>query len=545
MAKSLQEALKIFGNLDDAGGSDSPRERFRRYLRDEVFTPEILREYVRTCQLTEGLQYVRAMQDIVNRIGELLGFRVIHGRYHSDSGPVTIDGHWRSDAGHQYLIEVRCGEERPPDPGRMRNFARLLHMAGKLPELNTVVGVYVESKGKVADGSVQRKILESPGKPLIRVVSVDMLIHFYELIRASEISFEDVDRMLSEGSVDIDSGVLSTDSAISSGNESMSNAAHTPQQSNARTPGPTQPNKVPPPRSMQEVARLLEEVNRAGKTAAPQQTKNATQGRSMPHQNAVTRKKEIRLTNLSSGQSASRTGAPQSGNYSPGAAALMVDEAENAAPGFNATLNDSRMNMMPELPAGSWRESLTATDEQLFDAVSGVRKKPFIHFGLGRKGTEKAEEKHAEGVFSGIFAGLGRHSKPKKKAHPIAENYEKVTVGEVIKPDTGKLDIPAPTSAKVESVQPARVEQPTRSAPPPAHVQETPAEPLPVQPVKGEPAALEEHDALIRIIRRLWPYPEFRDYAVDVFTCGAKAHDLNRDDVEELLSLVEVHSRRR
>jgi len=208
MAKALYEVLQFFGPLDDVGGADSARERFRRYLRDEVYSPEVLLEYVAATDELPGLQRVRAMQDLANHVGELLGFEVIHGRYHGENGPVTIDGHWRSDSGRQYLIEVRAGDAAPPDPGRLRNFARLLHMAGKLPEPHNIVGIFIGNRAEVETGNLQRRVLESPGEPALRVTSIHSLIRLYELIRASEVSHEEVDRILSEGGVDIDSAII-------------------------------------------------------------------------------------------------------------------------------------------------------------------------------------------------------------------------------------------------------------------------------------------------------------------------------------------------
>ncbi len=575
MAKSLQEVLQFFGQLDDAGGADSPRERFRRYLRDEVFAPEALQAYVNDCAALRGLQRVRAMQDIVNRIGELLGFEVIHGRYHGDNGPVTIDGHWRSDSGHQYLVEVRAGEMTPLDPARMRNFARLLHMAGKLPELDSIVGIYAAERNDIETGDIQRTLLESPGTPALRAISVGALIRLHELIRASEIGHEDVDRILSTGSVDIDSSILALGPRDSLNPPDMSEVVQASQSTPNSPAGQTPQVSAPRRRSLDEVAAMLEDINHSRHAAADEAAP--------PSRDAVTGKKEIHLTNIPPMPQAQTAPAFMAHGQQATATAL----AEETAPGFNATLNDTRMNMMPDLPADSWRDSLTKEDEQLFDSISGTRKKPFINIGLGKKGADKpvsdaaektAEKKSADGIFSGIFSGLGHSSKSEKASGMAAENFEQVTVSDLIKPDAGnrvdrtlplKPETPAPLPSSAPTPPPAqetRVEKPVSApAPEPVSAPVAPQVTAPAaapamtakespQPAtmaaapvitKGQPAALEQHDSLVRIVSRLWPYPEFRDYAVDVFTCGAKAHDLARDDVEELLSLVELHSRRR
>ena len=605
MAKSLQEVLQFFGPLDDAGGADSARERFRRYLRDEVFTPELLHDYVNGCESLSGLQRIRAMQDIINRTGELLGFHVIHGRYHGDNGPVTIDGHWRSDSGRQYLIEARAGEMTPPDPGRLRNFARLLHMAGKLPELHTITGIYVADRTEVETGNLQRGLLETPGEPALRVVSVGSLIRLYELIRASEVSHEDVDQILSEGGVDIDSSIIAMNPPSAGEGSLNAEVQRERAQTPAAPPVTHESVQTTRPRSMEEVSRLLEEINQPGRLGVQQTQPPAASTEAASDRNAVTRKKDIQLAGLPPRQSIGNAPPAMSGMAQQATATAL---AEDAAPGFNATLNDTRMNMMPELPEDSWRDSLTKDDEQMFDAISGARKKPFINVGLGRKNAGKPAkdvaktpaEKSADGIFSGIFSGLGRPSKREKAQPASTENFEQVTIQDLVKPDAGNRvdrqpEILQPEVAlRVESAAPAQAEETPapRTAPEAPHI-ETPAPsaqpgqfevaasaagvttppiitPPPVSPsvspsveepkrqttqsgvkrpapeaTTGQPASLEKHDALMRIVGRLWPYPEFRDYAVDVFTCGAKAHDLERGDVEELLSLVELHSRRK
>ena len=601
MAKTLQEVLQIFGPLDDAGGSDSARERFRRYLRDEVFIPEVLLQYVSASESLTGLQRVRAMQDIINRIGELLGFQVTHGRYHGKNGPVTIDGHWRSNAGHQYLIEVRTGVDTPPDPARMRNFARLLHMAGKLPELHTIVCLYVADREEVDEGKIQQTLLESPGKPDLRVTSVSSLIRLYELMRASKVSHDEVDKVLFEASVDIDSRVLALDQELPSApapgespGQQKDTAGQPPQQKSAEGTEPAEPASGA--REMEQVARMVEEVSRPEKDSE-EPVEAATANEQVPEQDQVTRKKEIHLTNLASRQSAA------GGAISTESAQTetTASRPEDIAVGFNATLNESSMNAMPDLPQDSWRDSLTSSDEQLFDSISGTRKKPFISMGLGRKNAGKTDrtssreagadadaDKSPDGIFSGIFSGLGRQSKPAKTRGVSMDSFEQATIEDLIKPDAGppverkpELKIPTldesapagkvstpqksaeeaktaadvkraasdaakPKSAAGDASRPQiAAEQKATVTPPVFSPGEAGKTATPAHSSKGQPAALEQHAALIRIVCRLWPYPEFRDYAVDVFSCGAKSHDLARADVEELLSLVELHSRRR
>ena len=73
---SLNEIFELLGRLDDSSGEDVPRERFRRYLQEHVTQAGQVRDYVEECLRQPGPQYSRALQDLVNHTGRLLGYAV-------------------------------------------------------------------------------------------------------------------------------------------------------------------------------------------------------------------------------------------------------------------------------------------------------------------------------------------------------------------------------------------------------------------------------------------------------------------------------------
>ena len=73
MSVSLNEILDLVGPLDDTAGDDTPRERFRRFLRKNVHEVGEIRDHIEQCLRTSGEQYNRALQDLVNYAGEFLG----------------------------------------------------------------------------------------------------------------------------------------------------------------------------------------------------------------------------------------------------------------------------------------------------------------------------------------------------------------------------------------------------------------------------------------------------------------------------------------
>jgi len=87
----LEQVLELVGDLDDAPGEKTPRERFRRFLSQNLTSVGAVRDYVEECLRSSGEQYNRALQDLVNHLGRLLGFDVtcgaaVHLRGHQPLG---------------------------------------------------------------------------------------------------------------------------------------------------------------------------------------------------------------------------------------------------------------------------------------------------------------------------------------------------------------------------------------------------------------------------------------------------------------------------
>ena len=99
MSITLQQILSLAGPLDDVIGPDTPRERFRQFLQENVTRVGEVRDYIEECLRTSGQQYSRALQDLVNHLGHFLGFTVSFGRYQGVPGQVGFDGHWQSSSG--------------------------------------------------------------------------------------------------------------------------------------------------------------------------------------------------------------------------------------------------------------------------------------------------------------------------------------------------------------------------------------------------------------------------------------------------------------
>jgi hypothetical protein len=67
MSITLHQILTLAGKLGDSSGSDTPRERFRTFLQENVTRVGEVLDYIEECLRTSGNQYSRALQDLEKR----------------------------------------------------------------------------------------------------------------------------------------------------------------------------------------------------------------------------------------------------------------------------------------------------------------------------------------------------------------------------------------------------------------------------------------------------------------------------------------------
>ena len=107
MSIALKQILDLVGKLDDTPGEVTPRERFRRFLKENITEVGQIRDYIEECLRNSGDQYNRALQDLVNYLGHFLGFGVTFGRYHGVQGQIGFDGLWKSPTSFFIVVEVK------------------------------------------------------------------------------------------------------------------------------------------------------------------------------------------------------------------------------------------------------------------------------------------------------------------------------------------------------------------------------------------------------------------------------------------------------
>jgi hypothetical protein len=207
MSISLDELLGLVGPLDDSPGDDTPRERFRRYLKSNVKEVGQVRDYIEGCLRRSGDQYNRALQDLVNFTGRLLGFDVTFGRYRGVQGQIGFDGYWKSPAKFHIVVEVKTTEAYAIKTATLLNYRNKLISDGTIPDQDSAIGLYVIGKPDPEVRNLENAILGEKITQQLRIISVDSLLSLAEMRSEFGMSDEDVLAILRPSRPTIDSVV--------------------------------------------------------------------------------------------------------------------------------------------------------------------------------------------------------------------------------------------------------------------------------------------------------------------------------------------------
>lgn len=196
MGITLKQILDLVGKLDDTPGDETPRERFRAFLKTNVQEVGQLQDYVQECLTNSGDQYSRALQDLVNHLGHFLGFEVTFGRYKGTQDEIGFDGHWQSPTGFHVVVEVKTTEVYPIKVTKLIGYVDHLIEQGKIPDWNHTLGLYVVGRPDPEIKQLENNIIahmtrEGNARPL-RIISVESLLSLAGMMSEYEVSHEDI-----------------------------------------------------------------------------------------------------------------------------------------------------------------------------------------------------------------------------------------------------------------------------------------------------------------------------------------------------------------
>jgi hypothetical protein len=192
MSVSLNEILDLVGPLDDSAGEDTPRERFRRFLRKNVHEVGEIRDHIEQCLRTSGEQYNRALQDLVNYVGEFLGFKVEFGRYRGVQNQIGFDGLWQSPTGLNLVVEVKTTETYAIKTATLVGYADELISEKRIPSWDAALGLYVVGRPDPELRQLENAIVAEKRTHQLRVISVESLLSLAEIMSEYDVTHEDM-----------------------------------------------------------------------------------------------------------------------------------------------------------------------------------------------------------------------------------------------------------------------------------------------------------------------------------------------------------------
>jgi hypothetical protein len=191
-APHIDEVLALVGRLDDSTIEDPARDRFRAYLLENVTDSALLQTYIGQCLEKADEQHVRALRDLINHYGRLLGFEVTFGPYEWLPGQVGFDGHWISPWGLHIVVEVKSRETFAAQrPSLARSIEQLIG-SGTIPNWDLALGLYVISHPDLPVNHLEKAILDEKQTHQIRTITPQSLFVLGEMMRCSTLSQQDV-----------------------------------------------------------------------------------------------------------------------------------------------------------------------------------------------------------------------------------------------------------------------------------------------------------------------------------------------------------------
>ena len=192
MSVNLTQILNLVGKLDDSPGDDTPRERFRGYLRENVKEVGRIRDYVEECLRNSGDQYNRALQDLVNHLATFLGFDVTFGRYQGVLGQPGYDGLWKSSADFFVVAEVKTTEVYAIRTATLVGYVDDLISGKKIPNWDHALGLYVIGRPDPELRQLESSVIAEKRIHQLRIISVEHLLTLAESKSEYDISHEDI-----------------------------------------------------------------------------------------------------------------------------------------------------------------------------------------------------------------------------------------------------------------------------------------------------------------------------------------------------------------
>ena len=201
----LLTLLELVGDLHDSTEPGSASERFRKYLRENIRQVEDVRAYTSDALAQSGEQFSKALQDLINHIGQLLGFDVVYGRYRGVRGEIGFDGFWQSPTGWPIVVEAKTTDVYTVKTATLLGYINSLISEGQIKDAANVLGLYVYGRFDAQTSQLENAIIVEGRRERLRVVSVDALLNLLELKQEYNLPHDAILGLLLPAPVKVDS----------------------------------------------------------------------------------------------------------------------------------------------------------------------------------------------------------------------------------------------------------------------------------------------------------------------------------------------------
>lgn len=169
-AKSVQQIITIAGDGNLTDGSLTSEE-FRSFLSN--ISTDLIQKYTDQCLQDSFSGSGFVLQDIVNQIGQRLGFMVTYGRYRGTTAHIGYDGLWKFPKGHTIVLEVKTTDAYRIDLNKLSDYRKELIKNETITEKESSVLIVV---GRKDTGDLEAQIRGSRYAWDMRLISVDALM---------------------------------------------------------------------------------------------------------------------------------------------------------------------------------------------------------------------------------------------------------------------------------------------------------------------------------------------------------------------------------
>jgi hypothetical protein len=189
---TLEQVLALVGNLDDTLGENTARDRFRSFLLENLTNIGDMRDYIEECLRHSGDQYNKALQDLVNHLGRMLGFEVTFGRYKGVQGEIGFDGLWKSPSGLYIVVEVKTTDAYSVKTSTLIGYIDGLISEKRIPDWDHALGLYVIGRSDAGLQQLENSIIAEKRTHQLRIITIDKLLELCELLSGYEMEHEAV-----------------------------------------------------------------------------------------------------------------------------------------------------------------------------------------------------------------------------------------------------------------------------------------------------------------------------------------------------------------